>query len=284
MQLYSRLDKKTHGTPDFPVEHYYVDSNHPRYKMSFHWHKEWELIRIIEGFFQIFIDNKQFNLSKGDIMLIPSETLHGGEPDDCIYECLDFDLYALFKKLDFAKAHLRPFYRKNYITQIYFPKNDQCEFNIIANKLMHCFDDDCPELDAICYIGNIFSYIIKNGRYSTQKDNSDSRWVYKIKPVLEYIDQHFGETISLEDLARIAGMNEKYFCRVFYSLTHYTPMNYVNFYRIEQAAYMLDTTDLSVTDIGMECGFWESSHFTKVFKKYKGTTPKKYRQNLHQKN
>lgn len=280
MQLYSHLDKKTHGTLDFPVEYYYVDCKHPRYRMSFHWHKEWELMRIIDGSFQIFIDDKQYNLSKGDIMLIPGEALHGGEPDNCIYECLDFDLYALFKKLDFAKSHLRPFYRKIYIPQMFFQKNEGCEFNIITNKLMNCFNGNCTELDALCYIGNIFSYIIKSGNYSTAKDDSDSRWAYKIKPVLEYIDTHFSETISLEDLAKIAGMNPKYFCRVFYSLTHYTPMNYVNFYRIEQAAYMLDTTDLSVTAIGMECGFWESSHFTKVFRKHKGTTPKKYRQNL----
>lgn len=283
MQLYSHLDKKTHGTFDFPVEYYYVDETHPRYNMPFHWHNEWELMRIIDGAFHISIDDKQFNLSKGDILLIPSETLHGGEPADCIYECLDFDLYSLFKRLDFAKTHLRPFYKKNYIPQIYFPADNDCEVNIITNKLMDSFKGKCPELDAICHIGNIFSYIIKNERYSVQKDDADSRWSYRIKPVLEYIDKNYGEAISLESLAKTAGMNPKYFCRFFYSLTHYTPMNYVNFYRIEQAAYMLDTTDLSVTAIGMECGFSESSHFTKVFKKYKNITPIKYRQNLLQK-
>lgn len=283
MQLYSRLDKNTHGTLDFPVEYYYVDSTHPRYQMSFHWHKEWELMRIVQGTFQISIDDKQFSLSRGDVLLIPGETLHGGEPTDCVYECLDFDLYALFNKLSFAKPYLRPFYRKNYLPQTYFPADSNCKVNEIVSELMACFKEDCPELDTICYIGNIFSHITKHSLYSTQKDTADSRWAYKIKPVLEYIDAHYAEAISLTDLAQLADMNPKYFCRVFYSLTHYTPINYVNFYRIEQAAYLLDTTDLSVTTIGMECGFWESSHFTKVFKKYKHVTPKKYRQTIQQK-
>jgi len=78
----------------------------------------------------------------------------------------------------------------------------------------------------------------------------------------------------------VAGMNPKYFCRVFRSLIHHSPVDYLNLYRIEQAAYLLDSTDLPVTEVGNRCGFWESSYFTKVFRKYKGTTPAAYRRNL----
>lgn len=156
MQLYSRLDKNTHGTLDFPVEYYYVDSTHPRYQMSFHWHKEWELMRVVQGTFQISIDDKQYSLSRGDILLIPGETLHGGEPTDCVYECLDFDLYALFNKLPFAKPYLRPFYRKNYLPQTYFPAIGTCKVNELVGELMACFKGECPELDAVCYIGKFF--------------------------------------------------------------------------------------------------------------------------------
>ena len=65
--------------------------------------------------------------------------------------------------------------------------------------------------------------------------------------------------------------------RMFYQKEVTTPMNYVNLYRIEQATFLLDSTDLPITQIATECGFWESSYFTKVFKKYKGTTPKRHR-------
>ena len=82
---------------------------------------------------------------------------------------------------------------------------------------------------------------------------------------------------ALDDLAKVAGMNPRYFCRFFRSITHQTPIEYVNMYRIEKAAQMLHSTRLPITDICMECGFNDSSNFIKVFRKYKGMTPKQYR-------
>ena len=144
---------------------------------------------------------------------------------------------------------------------------------------MDCFSRNrtspCIELETISAIGGLFSWLIKENKFS---DNEPlHRWAGRIKPVLEYIEIHYNENLSLDTLAQVAGMNARYFCRVFQSLTHTTPMNYVNFYRIEQAAYLLDSSELPVTRIAAECGFWESSYFTKVFKKYKGITPKDYR-------
>ena len=53
-------------------------------------------------------------------------------------------------------------------------------------------------------------------------------------------------------------------------------MDYVNQYRIEQACHQLLTTDFPITEVAFNRGFNDSSYFIKVFKKYKGTTPKKY--------
>ena len=86
MQKFQYLDKKQHGTPDFPVEYYFVDSNHPRYTMAFHWHQEWELLRVLEGKFLLSLDDTTYTLSAGDAVLISPETLHGGEPEDWLFD------------------------------------------------------------------------------------------------------------------------------------------------------------------------------------------------------
>ena len=99
----------------------------------------------------------------------------------------------------------------------------------------------------------------------------------RLKPVLEYVESHFSQNLSLDQLAGVIGMNAKYFCRFFSQTTQQTPMNYVNRYRVEQAAHMLCGGDLSVTEVGMECGFTDTSHFVKTFKKHKGVTPKQFR-------
>ena len=97
-----------------------------------------------------------------------------------------------------------------------------------------------------------------------------------LKRVLAVIEEHYSECITLDDLARSAGMNSKYFCRYFREMTHRTPIDYVNYYRIEQACFKLATSNLPIAEIGMSCGFNDESYFIKTFKKYKGVTPKKY--------
>lgn len=278
MQKFNYLDKKQHGTAEFPVEYYYVDSSHPRYIMAFHWHNEWELLRIVKGELLLTLDDKQYQIKEGDIVLIPGETLHSGEPLDCIYECLVFDIYGLFGKTESVKSYLRPFYRMDSLPERFFTNNDS-----IPKHVLDIFSEKntspCLELEAFSAVAGLFAWLIKEQKY--QQISDKSRWSSRIKPVLEYIEDHYGEELSLDILANVAGMNARYFCKVFYSITHMTPINYVNFYRIEQAAFLLDRTDLPITEISQKCGFWESSYFTKVFKKFKNTTPKLYRDSLH---
>ncbi|MBE6779007.1 MAG: helix-turn-helix domain-containing protein [Ruminococcaceae bacterium] len=277
MQLYTYLDKKQHGTLEFPVEYYLVDVHHPQYRMNFHWHKEWELLRVVVGTFAVTLEDKQYILQAGDVLLIPGETLHGGEPQGCVYECLVFDLYGLFYKLEAVKTWLRPFYRKEYLPQTLFAADDPSSaVHTMVDTLMGAGTQAGYELTILSELGRLFAYIIRSQLYSVQGAD-EGHGSERLKPVLEYIDRHYAQTVRLEDLARVAGMSPKYFCRVFRAMTHYTPMNYVNIYRIEQAAYLLDTTDLSITEVGTRCGFWESSHFTKVFKQYKHITPRQYR-------
>lgn len=276
MQKFDYVDKKQHGTPDFPVEYYHVDRNHLHYHMAFHWHNEWELIRVKKGELLITLNDEQFHMREGDIVLIPGETLHGGEPFGCVYECLVFDLYGLFKKTDVVKPQLRPFYRMDLIPDCFFTNEDRAPAYVL--DVLSQADSPCLTLEAISAISGLFAWLIREERY--QSTTNKNRWSTRIKSVLEYIEVHYGEELSLDILANVAGMNARYFCKVFYSLTHTTPMNYVNFYRIEQASFLLDTTDLSITEIAADCGFWESSYFTKVFKKYKETTPQRYRRAL----
>ncbi len=77
-------------------------------------------------------------------------------------------------------------------------------------------------------------------------------------------------------LARIAGMNPKYFCRYFRSMTGRTPIDYLNYYRVECACEMLSTKDISVKETAISCGFSDESYFVKTFRKYKNTTPKQF--------
>ena len=282
-------EPRQHGTPDFPFEYYYVDKSHPRYNMPFHWHKEWEIIHVLEGTFTVHADNAVYAAHAGDILLIRDGMLHGGTPDNCVYECFLFDLHGLYRNLDMVKKHLRPIYRQQTLPDIYYPAGKSVELDhIIWGLSVICraastadpTKPDLPlELSVLGAISLFFATILNQGLCTANQVRTaeTTHKIDLIKTVFEYIELHYAHSITLDDLSTVANMNPSYFCRFFRSITHQSPMEYVNMYRIEKAAQMLHSTGLPVTNICMECGFNECSNFIKVFRKYKGMTPKQYR-------
>ena len=112
---------------------------------------------------------------------------------------------------------------------------------------------------------------------------ADKRSTGQLEPfkrVIGYIEENYASRIMLADLAKTAGMTPKYFCSFFYSMTRKTPIEYVNSYRIERACEQLITSDTSITDIGLNCGFNEISYFIKTFRRHVGTTPHQYRKKM----
>ena len=278
-----------HGTPDFPFGYYYVDKSHPRYNMPFHWHKEWEIIHVLEGTFTAHADNETYTACKGDFLLIRDGMLHGGTPNNCIYECFLFDLHGLFRNSDMVKKYLRPVYRQQLLPEIYYPTAKVPSLDHIISELSTVCTlslDNAPEntmfpleLFVLGAISQLFAIILHEKRYAPNQMTAgeNTHKIDLLKTIFEYIEIHYASSITLEDLSSVANMNPSYFCRFFRSITHQSPMEYVNMYRIEKAAQMLHSTGLPVMDICLECGFNECSNFIKVFKKYKGITPGQYR-------
>ena len=131
-------EKRPHGTAEFPVEYHYVDETHPQYVMPFHWHKEWELIYVREGRFTLRADETEMDCGPGDAVLLRDGMLHGGTPENCVYECLLFDLHGLFRSAEVVKQHLRPFYRMELLPHVLYPAAERPEIGAAAKTLMDC--------------------------------------------------------------------------------------------------------------------------------------------------
>lgn len=272
-------EKKQHGTEDFPIEFYHVDEQHPRYNMPFHWHKELEMIRILEGRLILSLDEEKITAKAGDVIFINEGIIHGGFPENCIYECIVFDMKLLLMHTDACRRYLRQISHRHIAVKNHFSKENRT-FLRIAGHLFQSMQKKAPgsELITVGTLYEIFGIIFENHHY-TEISNPSDRTLRKttvMKHVLEYIDQNYSSLITLQDLSKIAGMSPKYFCRYFHVVTRKTPMDYVNYYRIERSCYLLSTTDLSVTEAAFQCGFNDSSYFVKTFRKYKGITPKQY--------
>ena len=95
--------------------------------------------------------------------------------------------------------------------------------------------------------------------------------------MVEHIWKYYTKRLYVSDLAKIANMNEQYFCRFFKKYLGKTPMAYINTYRLQQAALLLETTDIPITTLCLECGFNNLGHFFDKFKSLYGITPLQFR-------
>lgn len=99
----------------------------------------------------------------------------------------------------------------------------------------------------------------------------------RFKPLLEYLEKHWDEKITVEKAAKFVSLNPYHFCKTFKKITGRTFIDYVNASRINEAERLLRETDLSVTEIAGLIGCDNPNYFTKLFKQYKGLTPSSMR-------
>lgn len=114
----------------------------------------------------------------------------------------------------------------------------------------------------------------KNERFSPgsgQKQNN------VISRVLDYISDHYGEPLRVEDLAGYAHLSETHFRRVFSSCMRMGPLEYVNLVRVQTACEYLKKTDDPVCMIAEKCGFSTNSTFNRNFKRIMGVSPAEWR-------
>ena len=131
----------------------------------------------------------------------------------------------------------------------------------------------------VCAIGLLYQFFgiaLSEGRFSDRLVEG-RRHTEQLKRVIGFIESNYREEITLADLAAAAGWSAKYLCRMFSQITGKSPVEYLNEYRVEQACALLSETDSQILDVAYSCGFNDQSYFIKTFKKYKGTTPGRYR-------
>lgn len=94
---------------------------------------------------------------------------------------------------------------------------------------------------------------------------------------MNYILSHLEQNLTLNELAKEAGMSRSYYSTMFKMLNGVSVWNYITNHRISKAQYMLERSDISIIEISEKCGFSNISNFNRAFKKTTGKTPREYR-------
>ena len=118
---------------------------------------------------------------------------------------------------------------------------------------------------------------IAGAMYRVEEPQELTRFFQELLPVVRHIEQNFTEPISMEAMARLAGLSSTHFNRRFRHLLRRTPMQYLQTVRIQAARNLLTTTSRSLAEIAVEVGYTDQSHFTRRFREVTGMTPATYR-------
>lgn len=103
-------------------------------------------------------------------------------------------------------------------------------------------------------------------------------YLQRINLVLDYIDQHIDQELSLEELSNVAAFSKYHFHRIFVVLIGETLFQYIRRIRLEKACFLLlSQTDFSITEIAFKTGFSTPSGFTRSFSEYYGSSPSQWR-------
>ncbi|MBE6956962.1 MAG: helix-turn-helix domain-containing protein [Ruminococcaceae bacterium] len=271
MEFMGYREGKQHGSEGFPLELYRVDEGHPGYIMACHWHRECELICVHQGQLRIFLDTREYLLNPGDVCYVAQGVLHSAQPEGCVYDCVDFDPSALLAQTRPARHLLRRL------------ENDDTMISPIVTSpvVRSCMDEllaavreqpDGWQLIALSALFRFYGAVVQQKLYEPASATGSHRLTH-LKSALAYIHQNYQQHITLDELSRISGLTPKYFCRYFRSMVHRTPMDYLNYCRVQNACVLLEQTQQSVTQIAYACGFNDSSYFTRCFKAQTGVTP-----------
>ena len=281
---YSEInEKKQRGRAGFPIQIYHVDHEHPQYHMPLHWHQDWDFIRVLSGEFDLHLNNSECRAKAGDIIVIGSGMLHRGQAHDCVYECVVFDLNMLRKHHnDAASVYLRPLLTGEVgVTRLPLKADDT-----LRQSFWQLFDTlrDRPpyyELTVQSLLFTVFAQLYAGGWLTAVgKRLRGTHQTETVISLIEWIDAHYAENITLEQLAEVAGINEKYLCRLFKEFTGTTPIDYVNRLRIQSACTEMTVRRRSVTEAAFDSGFNDVSYFSRTFRKYMGCSPTDYRRQV----
>ncbi len=279
MRYLASHERAVRGTFDFPIALYYVDSTHPRYEMPFHWHMEHELISVLQGTLHLSVNGEAVTLCAGDGIFIEEGSIHGGFPENCIYECIVFDLERFLPMASKCGQSLQGVRAGGARLEGYLPAESKA-----AHILRRLFE--AMECEALGYeftttglLWELLDEIMAHHLHTADGAQTlrQARQTEAVKKVLRCIRSDYAEPLTLEMLATHANLDPKYLCRMFRRVTGRTPIGYLNYYRIECAAELLCLGNESVTDIALQCGFGDVSYFSRVFRRLKNETPSEYR-------
>lgn len=287
------------------IRSYYHDSKRA-FPIYMHRHNFYEINIIYKGFGYHYIKDQCYEAKEGCVFIIPPDIIHGyyteKEDEFVIFHILIHPLFMerYKKELNSMRGfsilfEIEPKLREKNKNEFFLTLSEaqMKDLQPLFDKLVGIDDPfyHFSETEKIDRIGALLSTISHLTNYLVTKNQMimenakkanviDSTFIIK---TMDYLNSNYAEKITIDKLADMANMSRASYIRHFEALNGKTLNQYLTKIRIKAACNLLKSTNLSITEISLQCGFFDSSHFSKIFKKMKNVSPLQYRENERKK-
>lgn len=269
----------------------YMEERSSKKPEVYHWHNFFEITYILDGHARYFVNGKQYDVEKGEIILFNHIEAHGWEvlSDQMTLLVLIFGSDFIADRTSiFDYDYLLPFVERGSNFQNKIPGTLP-----YAGEIIHIMNEINREYiqREVGYALMIKSDILKiltilyrnceRSNPSGELLGGKKEAMKRLEKSFQYIKKHYCEKIKLKDVARISCMSPNYFSSYFRKVTNMQFQEFLIEMRIQKAREMLRTSDEGILDIAEDCGFSNMSNFYRLFRKYTGYSPGDERKMSH---
>ncbi len=250
-----------------------------------HCHMAFEVTFVKDGDGIYTVGGKDYPMSRGDFFIFASNEQH------CITDIGEKGLYLL-------NMHFEPRFLwggssdrlSDENINICFSHNSEFENRIPSanagglTEIFYCiegeFNDTREEysLSVKSYLNLFLIKLIREHGYAGKEALLKKHQLHSLRKVISHIEQHYTESLSLNDLSRVAGLSPNYLSFMFHEVSGITLWDYINSRRIDRAIQLITSEQsINMIDAATFSGFNNTANFNKIFKKITGVTPTEYR-------
>ena len=281
---------------EMPLEIFNPDGTFPFFieygmqgkELYMHRHKDFtELVIVLEGSALHIVDDEEYTVSKGDVFVIGKGISHGYKNADGLLLCnIMYRHESVFtQESDISGLSgfqalfvLEPLFTKEhgFNSRLKLRHGDFDEVRRITDSMLDEFKSKRGGRRSMIYSQFMTLAVMLSRLYSFDAEFSKPD-VINIAKAASYIERHLSEDISTAQLAKISNYSQRHFIRLFTSTYGATPLNFITKLRIKNACALLRSSDLTITEIAIRCGFGSGNYFSRIFKQATGITPREYR-------
>lgn len=275
--------EKTHRSEDNSSVFLWINQEPGNFPL--HWHSTVEIIMPLQNGYTVTINKNEYHLKDGEILIIPPGELHELTPPSSGYRLvLLFDLSGLTKFKGFTRLFSRPSLA-GPITPETMPDIYEKERDLLVQVAEeYANGGDLAEPSILAMLIQFFVLLARNSddtipaSLPAMQPNKQREYIEKFNVVFDYIEHHYMEDITLEEVAAQIGFSKFHFSRLFRQFTDTAFYDYLCARRIKAAETLLLDPNLPITEIALQSGFASISTFNRVFKKFKECTPTEFKE------